>query len=211
MKKNKLNLKKKFSQDFEIGLKKIGIKNTKNLFVTSNLKSISKIRLPKNDKLNLLLNSLKKIMGKNYTIFTPTATLNLCNTNFAFDVNKTPSFQMGPFSEFIRLQKNSLRSMHPFWSVSAIGKNKNCLRNVSKHSYAYGSPWSKMLSLDTTQLNLGIHPSKAVTLIHHIETIAGVPYRFNKEFKCKIINKSKESMKNFICLFFLIIKILKKE
>ena len=28
--KNKLNLKKKFSQDFEIGLKKIGIKNTKN-------------------------------------------------------------------------------------------------------------------------------------------------------------------------------------
>ena len=61
MKKNKLNLKKKFSQDFEIGLKKIGIKNTKNLFVTSNLKSISKIRLPKNDKLNLLLNSLKKL------------------------------------------------------------------------------------------------------------------------------------------------------
>ena len=58
-----------------------------------------------------------------------------------------------------------------------------------------------MLSLDTTQLNLGIHPSKAVTLIHHIETIAGVPYRFNKEFKCKIINKSKVKYENFVCFF----------
>ena len=31
-----------------------------------------------------------------------------------------------------------------------------------------------MLDLDFQQLNLGIHPSKAVTLIHHIETIYGV-------------------------------------
>ena len=60
-----------------------------------------------------------------------------------------------------------------------------------------------MLSLDTTQLNLGIHPSKAVTLIHHIETIAGVPYRFNKEFKCEIINKSKAKYEKFyLSVFF---------
>ena len=46
-------------------------------------------------------------------------------------------------------------------------------------------PWSKFLDLDVLQVNIGIHPSKAVTLIHHIETIFGVPYRYTKEFFIK--------------------------
>tara|TARA_Y100000741_G_C18178255_1_gene528173 strand:- start:128 stop:955 length:828 start_codon:yes stop_codon:yes gene_type:complete len=203
MKNNKFALEKKFSSDFEKGLQKIGLKNTKNLFVTSNLESISKIRLPKKDKLEILLENMKKIMGKNYTIFSPSASLNFCNKDYVFDLKNTPSFQMGPLAEFIRLQKDSHRSMHPFWSVSAIGKNKNCLKSVSKHSYAYGSPWSKMLDLDTSQLNLGVHPSKAVTLIHHIETISGAPYRFNKEFECKILVKNKvKAEKFYLSVFF---------
>ena len=117
--------------------------------------------------------------------------MNLCNTNQPFDLYKTPSYQMGPLAEFLRLQKNSVRSIHPFWSISGVGKNSKVLKKVSNHSYAVGSPWSKMLDLDTTQLNLGVHPARAVTLIHHIETICGVPYRFNKKFKCKIIQNNK--------------------
>tara|TARA_B100000678_G_C17964757_1_gene404622 strand:- start:190 stop:588 length:399 start_codon:yes stop_codon:yes gene_type:complete len=38
------------------------------------------------------------------------------------------------------------------------------------------------LKLDVTQVNIGVHPSRAVTLIHHIETTIGVPYRYTKEF-----------------------------
>ena len=75
-----------------------------------------------------------------------------------------------------------------------------------------GSPWSTMLDLDTLQVNLGIHPSKAVTLIHHIETIVGVPYRYNKEFshKIKIKNKVFEG-KFYLSTRFKKIKILKKK
>ena len=88
---------------------------------------------------------------------------------------------MGPFSEYIR-KKNSIRSLHPFWSISGIGKKKKILKDVSKHAYGFGSPWSKMLENDFFQVNVGTHPSRAVTLIHHIETIMGVPYRYNKKF-----------------------------
>ena len=70
MKKNKIYLKKNFSRDFEKGLKKLGLNKTKNLFVTSNLESISKIRIKKNDKLKILLEGLKKIMGKIIQFFT---------------------------------------------------------------------------------------------------------------------------------------------
>ena len=59
MKKNRLYLKKNFSRDFENCLKKLGLNKTKNLFLTSNLESISKIRIKKNDKLKILLEGLK--------------------------------------------------------------------------------------------------------------------------------------------------------
>ena len=135
-------------------------------------------------------------MGKNYSIFVPTASLNLCNTKIPFDLVNTPSDKMGPFAEYIRT-KNSTRSLHPFWSISGLGKNAKILKKVSKHAYGYGSPWSKMLDLDFLQLNIGMHPSKAVTLVHYVETLIGVPYRYSKVFKHKIKLKNKIYEDNF--------------
>lgn len=181
---------KRFEKEFLKSFKKLKLNKSKNVYVTSNLSNISKIRIRKQDKLNSILKCLKKSMGNNYSIFVPTATMNLCNTKILFDLKETPSHEMGPFAEFIR-KKNSTRSLHPFWSISGIGKNAKILKNISKHAYGYGSPWSKMLDLDFLQVNLGIHPSKAVTFIHHIETITGVPYRYNKLFRHKVRYKDK--------------------
>jgi len=203
-------LKNKLSADFKKGYQKLKLVNVKNIYVTSNLTAISNLRLPKKDKLKITLDALKKVMGKNYTIFSPSASFNLCNTKLIFDPKNTPSHQMGPLAEFIRTQKSSTRSLHPFWSISAIGKNAKILNNVSKHAYAYGSPWSTMLDLNTTQLNLGIHPSRAVTLVHHIETLCGVPYRFNKKFNCKIILKNKITKEDFYMSVFFKNRMIKK-
>ena len=147
------NLSKKLITDFKKSFKKLKLDRVENVYVTSNLTSIANLRIPKEDKLSIILNSLKSIMGKKYTIFSPSASMNLCNTKFVFDLKKTPSYQMGPLAEFIRTQKKSTRSLHPFWSISALGKNSKILNHVSNHAYAYGSPWSKMLDLDTTQLS----------------------------------------------------------
>ena len=54
-----------------------------------------------------------------------------------------------------------------------------------------------MLDLDFLQLNISMHPSKAVTLIHHIETIIGVPYRYSKLFKHKIRLNNKTYYEDF--------------
>ena len=181
---------KKFEKEFLESFKKLKVNKNKNVYVTSNLTNISKIRIRKQEKLNSIFKCFIKTMGNNYSIFVPTATMNLCNTKMLFDLKETPSHEMGPFAEFIR-NKNSTRSMHPFWSISGIGKNAKTLKNISKHAYGSGSPWSKMLNLDFLQVNIGIHPSKAVTLIHHIETITGVPYRYNKLFRHKVRYKDK--------------------
>jgi aminoglycoside 3-N-acetyltransferase len=189
-------IKKKTSIEIFKKFNKLRLKNCKNIYITSNLIKFSKIRIHKEDKLKIILNNLKKIMGKNYTIFAPSSTLNLCNTNLVFDLINTPSYKMGPLSEYIRKQ-NATRSLHPYWSVIGIGKNKNLLNNVSKHAYGFNSPWSYMRDFDFTQVNIGMHPSKAVTMIHHVETMVGVPYRYTKEFKHKIKIKNRIYTDNF--------------
>ena len=193
MKKKIIN---NFTSEISKSLKKIKLKNKKNIYVTSNLSAIGRVPVEKKIKLKIILEEIKKSMGKNYTIFSPAATMNLCNTQNVFDLYNTPSYKMGPLAEYIR-KKNSVRSAHPYWSISGIGKNKNLIKNSSAHGYGVGSPWSTMLDLNTTQLNIGINPERAVTLIHHIETIVGVPYRYNKEFKHKIKKKNKIEEKKF--------------
>lgn len=187
---------KEFEKDFLLSFKKLKLNKNKNVYITSNLTNISKIRIPKQKKLELIFNSLTKTIGKKYTIFVPGASLNLCNSNIPFDLANTPSHKMGPLAEYIR-KKKSIRSIHPFWSICGIGQNSKILKDVSKHAYGYGSPWSKMLDFDFLQLNIGMHPSKAVTLIHHIETIIGVPYRYSKSFKHKVISNNKIYYDNF--------------
>lgn len=177
---------KEFEKKLLISFKKLKINENKNIYLTSNLTDISKIRIRKEKKLSSIYKCLTQTTGKNFSLFVPTATLNLCNTKIPFDLENTPSHKMGPLAEFIRNNKKSVRSLHPFWSICGIGNNAKFLKQVSKHAYGYGSPWSKMLDLDFLQVNIGIHPSKAVTLVHYIETIIGVPYRYNKLFKHKI-------------------------
>lgn len=173
--------------EFENGLtdcfKKLGINKGDNTYITGNVGALGRIRIEKNLKMSLLLKALRNRMGNDANIFSPSASMNLMNTKIAYDIDKTPSHEMGAFAEYFRKLSDSIRTNHPFWSISGQGLDAFRLKNVSKHSYGAGSPWSVFLDLDTKQVNMGLHPSKAVTLIHHIETTFGVPYRYTKEFE----------------------------
>ena len=178
--------------DLSKNLKSVGLNEGDNCYVPSNVSLLAKSKIKKDILLSNCLSSFQEVIGSNGTIFSPSASMNLCNTNIPFDKKNTPSNNMGAFAEFIRKSKNSIRSLHPFWSISGIGKNSNILSKVSRHSYGLGSPWSKFLDLDVRQINIGIHPSKAVTLIHHVEVSVGVPYRYTKEFLHPIVQSNGE-------------------
>lgn len=178
------------------------LKKDDNLFIASDLSALGKFKLPKKEKLKILFDIIKNDLIPEGTLFVPTASMNLCNKSIVFDLEKTPSNKMGAFSEFVRLKKKSIRSCHPYWSLSGIGPKANILNSVSRHSYGIGSPWSKFLDLNVKQVNIGIHPSRAVTLIHHVETCVGVPYRYTKEFTHKIKKNSKIKTENFYMSVF---------
>ena len=193
----KKNILKEYIADFSRCFNSLGIRMDESLYVTGNISRLGRVRLPKEKKLEGLHTSLIKIIGDEGSIFSPAASMNLCNTDIPFDTKKTPSHEMGPLAEYFRLLPNAKRSLHPFWSIAGSGKNAHLLNQVSRHAYGLGSPWTYLLNLNTRQVNFGLHPSKAVTLIHHIETLVGVPYRYNKEFYHPIISEDKVKNENF--------------
>jgi len=175
-------VKENLISDLKECLDNLGIKKGDTVYTTGNASRLARTKLKKDEILDALLSSFTLSIGDMGTLFAPSASMNACNTDMIFDIDNTPSYKMGAFSEHLRKSKGSIRSFHPFWSICGVGHNANILKNVSRHSYGVGSPWSKFLEHNTKQVNIGVHPSKAVTLIHHIEVITAVPYRYTKEF-----------------------------
>jgi len=176
-------------------LKIFKIEDLKCIFVASNLGKIGLI--PGQDRkylLDSIFNSLRMINPK-LTIVVPTATLNLVNSKKTFNLSKTPSDKMGPFSEYVRKLNGSLRSYHGIWSLSANGPLAEFItKDISKHAYDQNSTFAILFKIKKSSfLSIGQHPRFMLSIIHHMEHISNVPYRFKKEFiiNCEIKNKIK--------------------
>ena len=67
---------------------------------------------------------------------------------------------------------------------------KKILKNVSYSAYGEGSVFDKLMNYKTFFICLG-EPNTAIGMIHYVENLYGVPYRFNKEFYIKIRKNNK--------------------
>ena len=96
---------KKLNRELIKSFKKVKLTNLENIYVTSNLSSLGKIKVEKQKKLKIIEKTLQSVLSKNFSIFSPAASMNLCNTSFVYDPNVTPSHGMGPLSEYFRKKK----------------------------------------------------------------------------------------------------------
>ena len=92
------------------------------VFVTGDFSFIPRLKLgKKKEALDMIY---KKILEKsnNATIVFPLASLNLCNTKIPFSLNKTPSFEMGAFSEFLdkKIKHLDLYILFGLWELLVL-------------------------------------------------------------------------------------------
>ena len=176
--------------------KKLNLKNIKNIFIASDLGRLGIIK-NKTFTLNFILNSIKNL-NKEINIVVPTSSFQIIGSNETFDYTKTPSYKMGAFSEFIRLHDGSVRSKHPIWSLTCLGpESKEIFKNISNHAYDENSAFSRLYKNDYYFLSLGKHPRFMLSIVHHLETMNKVPYRFKKGFKIKIHEENNFLEKEF--------------
>lgn len=162
----------------------LGVGRGGRVFVTSDLSRLMRYAQPgPTALLDAHFRAFRELLGAEGTLFVPTSSLDLCNTETVFDLLTTPSFQMGAFSEYVRTQEGTVRSFHPFWSVAGVGPAAPAiLGNLSRHAYGWNSVFQRFVEADVLAVAIGKHPRFAVPVVHHVETVVGVPYRYNKEF-----------------------------
>lgn len=179
-------------EEISNNLQKFKINKISCLFIASDFSKIGLYEgTTKNEMLEKIYSSLIKI-NPNLTIVVPTGNLNLVNSDKVFDLNNTPSFKMGAFSEYIRKIEGAKRSYHPFWSLTAIGPlTDKIVKDVSNHAYDINSAFGKLFKTkNSCFLSIGKHPRFMLSIIHHFENMYKVPYRFLKAFKINCIKKN---------------------
>jgi aminopeptidase-like protein/aminoglycoside N3'-acetyltransferase len=135
----------------------------------------------------LMHQALRETVGDSGTILIPTYTYSI-GKNEPFVTESTPS-TVGPFTEYFRTCPGVLRSAEPMLAVSGEGpKAANFLSDLPHTSYGHGSIYERLRNEGTKVCTLGL-PLHWATFRHHIEELAGVPFRFCKHFTGKVISQ----------------------
>jgi aminoglycoside 3-N-acetyltransferase len=185
-------------EDLRLAYEKLGVEKGKVVWVTGDLVCLGPPKYRNRDEiLEAHYRALRGSVGDKGTIVVPTASLNLCNTDIPFDLEKTPS-RMGVLTEYIRQKEGSIRSFHPFVSQTAIGRYAHEIcGNSSRHPFGPETPHARMIDLNTLCISIGLHPHLTGTVIHHVEMVMGVPYRYVKEFNHPVVREGKISYEPF--------------
>mgnify|MGYP001239882617 CR=1 FL=1 len=191
--------------------KNLGVKKGSTVIIKSNLFNLGFFSSNKKKEiLNAHFNALSDLIDFSYgTLVVMTSTTYLCNTNDVYDHDNSPS-ERGVFSEYVRCQKNSIRSFHPFMSYCAIGKNAKLIcENVSPFAWGENTPKERLIDLKAICLSVGIEPNLTCSTVHQVEYEKKVPYRYNKAFIHPILFEG--SITNKIFYLFVILDKLKIE
>ncbi len=184
--------------DIYKALKKIGISKNDTVYICPEIYKLGKLNGAKNTKeyIAKFFKVISDIIGPGGTIAINTYTFQVLREKKIFNYEKTVS-SSGAFSEYIRKKKGSLRSVHPVFSVSAIGKNKKKIcSNNSLSNYGEGSPYQKFLDLNGKVLNLGMDPWLN-PFLHIAEMKAGISYKFTKLSELTYIQNKKRKKNIF--------------
>lgn len=137
------------------------------------------------------------VIGPEGTIATLSCTESYARENRPYD-HETSRSEQGNYSEFIRSMPNAIRSMHPLFSVSAVGRlaSRLCADDIAPTGFGHGSPFQRLHETDARIICMGVD-LKAMTFVHHIEQTYGVPYGYTKEWTAPVTRSGEIATQRF--------------
>jgi aminopeptidase-like protein/aminoglycoside N3'-acetyltransferase len=179
--------------DLAAALRDAGLAAGDVAFVHVDLTAIGLTGAPIEPRCADLLGALHDVLGAAGTLLVPTYTFSFCRQE-VFDTDNTPAGS-GPWSrsqeflELVRRQPDALRSIDPIHSVAALGRHAAALVDaVPPTCFGPGSVQSRLREVEgrICAIGVGLHES---TMVHHAETMMGVPFRYKKLFTGTIIHR----------------------
>jgi len=183
-------------EDIKQHLITLGVCAGDNILVHSSLFSFGRITFNLNELIDLFID----LIGSNGTLFVPAYTFQITK-NDIYDPLKTHSEGLGVFSEAVRKHKKMVRSFCPIHNHCAIGKQaNNLLLSNAEHSLGANSDFEFFNQLNVKIILLGTDFHNSCTYLHHVESIANVPYRKWLKLKRNILINN--DVNEIICHYF---------
>ncbi len=165
----------------------LGVSDGDTVFVHSSYSTLGKAPGGLEGGPQTVIDTLLEIIGPQGTLIMPTFNYDFLKGT-PWDIRTTPS-QMGVLTEIVRKDPRAKRMFHPIYSMAAIGKHAYELAaHTSNDCFGETTIFSKFREWDAKILIIGLAYSKSITFLHHCEQMAGVDYRFLKEFKGSAID-----------------------
>lgn len=131
----------------------------------------------------IFLDTILDIIGEEGTFIAPAFSYTFPNKG-VFDINTTPTV-CGSLSEITLRHPKAIRSNDPLFSVAAIGDDADTLtQNISLECFGRDSFWERFHKKNGKIVNFNI--GAANTYFHYVERCLNVPYRYDKQFFCKV-------------------------
>lgn len=146
---------------------------------------------------NDVFDSLRTALGKEGTLILPLYNFDFPQSKF-FSMAETPS-QMGALTEIGRNHPDAVRTGHPIYSFSVIGKRSKEFENIdNKSGYGADSPFAKIKELGGKIGIIGLSDQNSMTSYHFVEEQNLVDYRYFKNFEGRYVDaKGAESNKEY--------------
>jgi aminoglycoside 3-N-acetyltransferase len=171
-------------RDLTKGLNETGISDGDTIFLSTQLFGLGSLKgvSTKVELLTGIYRCIYDVIGEKGTLVVPTFTQQVGRFGLPY-IHEETECLTGIFGEYIRLLPDSFRSLHPIFSVSAIGpKSESIVKNISPVAFGHDSAFDRLYRLGGKAVCIGFpyYSGHITSLMHYVETSFAVPYYYNK-------------------------------
>lgn len=154
------------------------------VYVISDVLELAKVSRLHGEKFDaqLFLQSLMDKIGTEGTILIPTFNWDFCEGKI-FDYRNTPG-KTGALGNAALKNREFKRTLHPVYSFAVWGNKQSelCSADV-EDSFGEGTVFDYLYKNKAKSLVIGLNALEGLTMVHYVEQMVGVPYRYFKEFE----------------------------
>lgn len=145
-----------------------------------------------------LFEHIMEALGPYGTLLVGTFSYSCGNSEIPFVVEETQS-EIGPFTNWVRQQPQSIRSLHPIFSVAGIGRRAaDILTKTGGAAFGPCSPFGRLAQHGARFVNLGIPFRQSLTYVHHLEQCYGCNHRYHKTFSSAVVQNGRTVSREFL-------------
>ena len=165
-------------QEIITGFRQIPLTKSRIVLVHSSYKSLGGVE----GGAQAVIDALLEWVGPDGTVLLPNFNFQSWTETHYFDVRETPS-HMGIIGELGRMHPDALRTPHPIYSFTALGKRRGeFVACDDMEAYGPNSAFALFHKLNGLNVSIGLHWNSTFSMHHYVEYNTGCDYRRVKKF-----------------------------